>query len=73
MQERMAQFVPVTDRRIQMGDFAVISYIGTFADPSGKNFRRRKFTVRWVQTIRLPEFNENLLGAHSRETRSVSR
>ncbi len=70
MQERMAQFVPVSDRPLQDGDFAVISYTGKFADPGRANLEAKEIYCEVGSSNTLPEFNRNLLGAKPGEVRS---
>jgi trigger factor len=70
MQERMAQYVPVSGRAIQSGDFAVISYVGKFADPSKKDIEAKDIYCEVGSENTLPEFNQNLLGAQAGEKRS---
>jgi len=65
MQERMAQYVPVNGRAIQTGDFAVISYVGKFGDPSRKNIEAKDIYCEVGSDNTLTEFNENLLGAQA--------
>jgi trigger factor len=72
MQERMAQYVPVTGRTIQTGDFAVISYVGKFGDPSRKNIEAKDTYCQVGSDNTLVEFNENLLGAQAGEKRSFT-
>jgi trigger factor len=70
MQERMAQYLPVTGRAIQTGDFAVISYVGRFDDPSKKNIEAKNTYCEVGSDNTLPEFNENLLGAQAGDKKS---
>jgi len=70
MQERMAQYVPVTGRGIQTGDFAVISYVGKFSDPSRKNIEAKDIYCEVGSDNTLTEFNENLLGAQAGDKKS---
>lgn len=62
-QERMAQFVPVTGRPVEKGDFAVISYVGKFTDPDRKNIEAKDVYCNVGSDNTLVEFTENLLGA----------
>ncbi|PYV43281.1 MAG: trigger factor [Acidobacteria bacterium] len=63
LQERIAQFVPVEDRGVQSGDFAVITYSGKFTDGTqpGLNSKDVYCEVGGASTLR--EFSENLVGA----------
>ena len=70
MQDRMAQFVPVTGRAIQAGDFAVISYVGRFDDPKKKNIEAKDIYCEVGSDNTLAEFSENLVGAHAGEKKS---
>ena len=70
MQERMAQYLPVTGRAIQTGDFAVISYVGRFGDPSKKDIEAKNTYCEVGSDNTLPEFNENLLGAQAGDKKS---
>jgi len=70
MQERMAQYLPVTGRAIQTGDFAVISYVGRFGDPSKKNIEAKNTYCEVGSDNTLPEFNDNLLGARAGDKKS---
>jgi trigger factor len=70
MQERMAQYVPVSGRGIQTGDFAVISYVGKLSDPSKKNIEAKDIYCEVGSDNTLTEFSENLLGAHAGEKKS---
>jgi len=70
MQDRMAQFVPVTGRAIQAGDFAVISYVGRLDDPKKKNIEAKDIYCEVGSDNTLAEFSENLVGAHAGEKKS---
>lgn len=70
MQERMAQYLPVTGRAIQTGDFAVISYVGKFGDPSKKDIEAKDTYCEVGSDNTLPEFNDNLLGAQAGDKKS---
>ena len=70
MQERMAQFVPVSDRPVQNGDFAVISYTGKFADPGRTHLLAKEIYCEVGSSNTLPEFNQNLMGANAGEARA---
>ena len=70
MQERMAQYLPVTGRAIQTGDFAVISYIGKLGDPSKKDIEAKDTYCEVGSDNTLPEFSENLLGAQAGDKKS---
>lgn len=70
MQERMAQYLPVTGRAIQTGDFAVISYTGKFSDPSKKDVEAKNTYCEVGSENTLPEFNDNLLGAQVGDKKS---
>lgn len=70
MQERMAQYVPVSGRAIQNGDFAVVSYVGKFGDPSKKDIEAKEIYCEVGSDNTLTEFNQNLLGAQTGEKRS---
>ena len=70
MQERMAQYVPVTGRGIQTGDFAVLSYVGKFSDPSRKSIEAKDIYCEVGSDNTLAEFNENLLGAQAGDKKS---
>ena len=69
-QERMAQFVPVSDRPIQSGDFAVIAYTGKFDGPNRTELHEKEIYCEMGSSNTLPEFTENLLGASIGETKS---
>lgn len=69
-QERMAQFIPVSDRAVQLGDFAIIAYTGSFADTHRAKLHEKEVYCEIGSKNTLPEFNENLLGATVGETRS---
>jgi trigger factor len=70
MQERMAQYVPVSGRAIQSGDFAVISYVGKFADPAKKDIEAKDVYCEVGSDNTLAEFSQNLLGAQAGDKRS---
>ena len=70
MQERMSQYVPVSGRAIQTGDFAVISYVGKFGDPSKKDIEAKDIYCEVGSDRTLIEFNENLAGAKAGDKRS---
>lgn len=70
MQERMAQYVPVSGRAIQTGDFAVISYVGRFSDPAKKGIEAKDIYCEVGSDNTLTEFTQNLLGAQAGEQRS---
>ncbi len=70
MQERMAQYLPVTGRAIQTGDFAVISYVGKFGDPSKKDIEAKDTYCEVGSDNTLPEFSDNLLGAQAGDKKS---
>ena len=70
MQERMAQYVPVSGRGIQTGDFAVISYVGKFSDPSKKDIEAKDIYCEVGSDNTLTEFNENLLGSQAGDKKS---
>jgi trigger factor len=70
MQERMAQYLPVAGRAIQTGDFAVISYIGKFGDPSKKDIEAKDTYCEVGSDNTLPEFSDNLLGAQAGDKKS---
>ena len=70
MQERMAQYLPVTGRAIQTGDFAVISYVGKLGDPSKKDIEAKDTYCEVGSDNTLPEFSENLLGAQAGDKKS---
>ena len=72
MQERMAQYLPVSDRALQTGDFAVISYVGKFGDPSRKDIEARNIYCEVGSDNTLPEFSSNLLGAQAGDTKSFA-
>jgi trigger factor len=70
-QERMAQFIPVSDRPVQLGDFAIIAYTGSFADAHRAKLHEKEVYCEIGSKNTLPEFNENLLGATVGETKSL--
>jgi len=70
MRERMAQYLPVTGRAIQTGDFAVISYVGKLGDPSKKDIEAKDTYCEVGSDNTLPEFSDNLLGAQTGDKRS---
>lgn len=70
VRERMAQYVPISGRAIQPGDFAVISYVGRFGDPSRQNIEAKDIDCEVGSDNTLAEFNENLVGAQAGEKRS---
>ena len=70
MQDRMAQYVPVSGRAIQSGDFAVLSYVGKFGDPSKKDIEAKDIYCEVGSENTLAEFNENLVGAHAGDKKS---
>ena len=72
MQDRMAQYVPVSGRAIQTGDFAVISYVGKFADPSKKDIEAKDIYCEVGSDNTLAEFNENLVGAQAGDKKSFA-
>jgi trigger factor len=61
--QRMAQFVPISGRAVEKGDFAVISYRGKFTDPGRKDLEAKDVYCEVGSEKTLPEFSENLLGA----------
>ena len=60
----------MTGRAIQTGDFAVISYVGRFGDPSKKDIEAKNTYCEVGSDNTLPEFNENLLGAQAGDKKS---
>ncbi len=70
--ERMAQFVPVTGRPVENGDFAVISYIGKFTDPDRKNIESKDVYCEVGSDNTLAEFNANLLGGQVGDKKAFS-
>ena len=68
----MAQYLPVSDRALQTGDFAVISYVGKFGDPSRKDIEARNIYCEVGSDNTLPEFSSNLLGAQAGDTKSFA-
>ena len=69
-QERMAQFIPVSDRPVQLGDFAIIAYTGSFADAHRAKLHEKEVYCEIGSKNTLPEFSENLLGATVGETKA---
>jgi trigger factor len=69
MRERMAQFTPVENRPIENGDFAVISYIGKFADPTRRSLEAKEVYCEIGGSNTLAEFNDNLMGMQIGEER----
>jgi trigger factor len=69
-QERMAQFVPVSDRSVQVGDFAVIAYTGSFADANRAKLHEQEVYCEIGSPSTLPEFTENLLGSAVGDTKA---
>ncbi len=65
-QERMAQFIPVSDRPVQLGDFADLAYTGSFADANRAKLHEKEVYCEIGSKNTLPEFSENLLGATGR-------
>ncbi len=70
VRQGMAQFVPVTGRTIENGDFAVISYTGKFADSDRKNLEAKDVYCEVGSENTLPEFNENLVGLKPGDSKS---
>ena len=69
-QERLAQFIPVSDRPVQLGDFAVIAYTGSFADAHRAKLQEKEVYCEIGSKNTLPEFSENLLGSTVGEAKS---
>jgi trigger factor len=70
MQQRMAQYVPVSGRAIETGDFAVISYVGKFSESSRKPIEAKDIYCEVGSDNTLTEFNDNLVGAQAGDKRS---
>ncbi|HET9418915.1 MAG TPA: trigger factor [Chthoniobacterales bacterium] len=80
LREQAADFVDVTDRGLQMGDFTVLDFDGVvdgrpiseIAPNASKNLHGgRKFWVHVAPENFLPRFCEQLVGMERGETRSV--
>jgi trigger factor len=80
LREQAADFVDVTDRALQMEDFAVIDFAGEidgkpiseFAPAASKNVQGgKKFWLRLAPGNFLPNFCEQIVGQKPEETRSV--
>ena len=81
LREQAADFIDVTDRALQMEDFAVIDFEGTLdakpiaeaAPESSKNLQGgKKFWLRLAPDNFLPNFCEQIVGLQKDETRSVA-
>jgi trigger factor len=70
IQERFAQYTPVEDRAAQAGDFAVISYTGSFPEGTEPSFEARDIYCEIGGPETLPAFTENLLGAETGSTKT---
>ncbi len=70
MRERMAEYVPVEDRVVQTGDFAVVSYKSRFVgkDEDGPHAEEVFYEVGAANS--LPEFTEALTGMKSEESKT---
>ncbi len=81
LREQAADFIDVTDRALQMEDFAVIDFEGTVdakpiaevAPESSKNLQGgKKFWLLLAPDNFLPNFCEQIVGLQKDETRSVA-
>lgn len=81
LREQSADFVDITDRALQMEDFAVIDFEGSIegkpisevAPQASKNLRGgKKFWLRVAPDNFLPNFCEQLVGLKLNETRDVT-
>jgi trigger factor len=81
LREQTAEFLGVTDRELQMGDFAVLDFDGAIdgkpvvevAPNASKNLHGgRKFWLHLAPENFLPHFCEQLVGMKPGETRRVS-
>jgi trigger factor len=72
MQNNFAEFVPVEERPIRVGDYAVISYSGKFLDGSSPDFESKETTCEVGGEKTLKEFSDNLVDAMSGETRTFT-
>jgi trigger factor len=81
LREQSADFVDVSDRGLQMEDFAVVDFEGTaegkpiaeIAPEASKNLHGgKKFWLRLAPDNFLPKFCEQLIGQKPEETRDVS-
>jgi trigger factor len=80
MREQAADFVDVSERGLQMGDFAVIDFTGSVdgkaisevAPDASKNLQNgKKFWLHLAPENFLPQFCDQLIGQKREETRSV--
>ncbi len=80
LREQAADFADVTDRALQMGDFAVIDFQGTIdgkpisevAPDASKNLHGgKKFWLHLAPDNFLPKFCDQLVGLNLNETRKV--
>ena len=80
MREQAADFVDVSERGLQMGDFAVIDFTGSvdgkaireIAPDASKNLQDgKKFWLHLAPENFLPQFCDQLIGQKREETRSV--
>ncbi|MEP6709336.1 MAG: trigger factor [Verrucomicrobiota bacterium] len=80
MREQAADFVDVSERGLQMGDFAIIDFTGSvdgksiseIAPDASKNLQDgKKFWLHLAPKNFLPQFCDQLIGQKREETRSV--
>jgi trigger factor len=80
MREQAADFVDMSERGLQMGDFAVIDFTGSVdgkaisevAPDASKNLQNgKKFWLHLAPENFLPQFCDQLIGQKREETRSV--
>ncbi len=77
--EQQASFTDVTDRAIQLGDFAVISYMGTsegkpltdFSPAARPLAENKQFWLLIAKDSFLPGFCDPLIGAKTGDTREI--
>ncbi|HEV2387935.1 MAG TPA: trigger factor [Candidatus Acidoferrales bacterium] len=69
LREHAASFIPVEDRPIQDGDFAVLKMVGTPAGGAGEPVRKDNALCHVGAEETVPAFTENLRGARAGEQR----
>jgi trigger factor len=72
MQEQLAEYVPVEDRLVQAGDFAVVSYTSKYLDGSGTGPEAKEVYCEVGGGKTPPEFNESLPGMKVGESKTIA-
>jgi trigger factor len=72
MREQMAEFLPVEDRALETGDFAVITYSSKYLDSSKAGPEAKEVHVEVGGPKTPPEFNQALPGMKSGESKAIT-